>query len=305
MVMQRPPIKVAMQCGRIAKAFHYLQTKAGILIKTLDLGVFGRNSLFNDFISLIMQKISGAGSLNYIRAIHEFCEFLLADRPSQTAEDKQLLENIRSIDHMCKSWLKGASRKSSKERVSKKLRILQGKDAILPQLAHLKYLLEGEFEKMESLVTNAQKTTTKGKTVSKSDRTSLLIVRYVFTRLSWIHFHRPGVGTHMMIEEFMNPVDGGGYKVVFCAEHKTIACYPAAVAFTEREYNLILMWYRYVRGVQPRHDLPATARLFVNTTGKHFENGSKGMQRYCLGNKWAPVHAGMNPSLMSQYGSIF
>lgn len=131
--------------------------------------------------------------------------------------------------------------------------------------------LKRVLEKAKELDPQNLRSGSKGK--AKLDRKEVnLVYRYLGSIIQLGHFHHPCVCENMTVEEFTLAVEHQGFHIVVVRDHKTATKYPAAVAFSAEEFDMMQTYRTYIRGDMPEDDTPNDSKFFRNSCGNPISN---------------------------------
>lgn len=214
-------------------------------IKTFD----NRENCTSYFANLRTCRMSAIGIKSYQNSVKDFLNYLITCRNISDETSSKLQRFRLSLE----ASLKGTNAFARTEEASKQMEQLINPDIQLPPL----HVIQQAYSDPD-IIADVKAAANRCKTNTATTKDKRLLMRYLVGPVFQLgHFQRPGVPANMTLNEFNHIQPQGTMFVLAIEKHKTGTKYPACLALSKKEFELMKVYRQHVRGDCPedKHEM--------------------------------------------------
>lgn len=274
--------KYEQDVKRVSRFFYYMQKRLNPdeTPSRVDLVILENRRDFVEYSKKLNEAgMTAAGKLNYMWALKHFLKFIAA-----TTNVDAEKHHARDYLDFLEIHLKSSGHVAYVDSSDKKFQRMVDPDFATPPLEVVceAYTSPKICIKVMDLISKGRKQNRRAAVfVRLPGDEELFVMRYLAGAMFQLcHSQRPGVSEHMKMAEFSRVRHINAHHVVCVREHKTSVKYPACLALSGEDYQMMEGYLEHVRGTQQGDDCPETSHFFRNKEGKGGITMSKELSRF-------------------------
>ena len=271
-----------MTVTRVARFFYHFQSlccpttdpPTAIDVATLA----HREHCRSFFAKLRSAGVSSCGQKNYVNAVRKFLQFLIASTDLPDADSLQA-ERLRAAINMVKT--SGPSAVNRDQGDNNLRHVMEAKPLNEVMQALTAEVITTDVHNAIARAKHMNATRRGGQIKKISDKEHRLVTRYLGGAVIQLaHCQRPGVASHMTLEEVVTAVDiGDDTHLVGVKQYNTSTTYPVCVAFSGGQMKLMRDYMVFIRGEMPEDGAAGTSPFFRSPSGSPIGNFTKELNR--------------------------